>query len=176
MASQFGENSLRNSCLAFIQLNFNYLHRLNGVVGRVPVYHATGQEWVDIGYHFVIGGDGLVYEGRPWFKMGAHTKYHNRKSIGIAFLGDYDKDCPNPSMLDIIPKLVYCGVEKILSRVIIKDTKIKHKKSISLETKMQVIRRLDTGERESQIGAAFNLATSTIRIILENKEKILSSR
>ncbi|GFQ92547.1 peptidoglycan-recognition protein LB [Trichonephila clavata] len=44
--------------------------------------------------------------------MGAHTKYHNRKSIGIAFLGDYDKDCPNPSMLDIIPKLVYCGVEK----------------------------------------------------------------
>ncbi|GFT64617.1 n-acetylmuramoyl-L-alanine amidase, partial [Nephila pilipes] len=68
--------------------------------------------WVDIGYHFVIGGDGLVYEGRPWYKMGAHTKYHNRKSIGIAFLGDYDKDCPNPSMLDIIPKLVYCGVEK----------------------------------------------------------------
>ncbi|GFW22456.1 hypothetical protein TNCV_1432061 [Trichonephila clavipes] len=28
---------------------------------------------------------------------------------------------------------------------------------------MQVIRRLDTGERQSQIGVALNLATSTIR-------------
>ncbi|GFT85935.1 hypothetical protein TNCV_3255821 [Trichonephila clavipes] len=40
---------------------------------------------------------------------------------------------------------------------------------------MQVFRRLDTGERQSQIGAALNLATSTIRTILKNKEKILSS-
>ncbi|GFX98417.1 hypothetical protein TNCV_4001861 [Trichonephila clavipes] len=35
------------------------------------------------------------------------------------------------------------------------------RKSISLETKMQVIRRLDTSERQSHIGAAFNLATSS---------------
>ncbi|GFU77592.1 hypothetical protein TNCV_3499641 [Trichonephila clavipes] len=42
---------------------------------------------------------------------------------------------------------------------------------------MQVIRRLDTGERQFQIGAALNLATSThtIRTILKNKEKILLS-
>ncbi|GFX17827.1 hypothetical protein TNCV_2292761 [Trichonephila clavipes] len=40
---------------------------------------------------------------------------------------------------------------------------------------MQVIRRLYTGERQSHIGAALNLATSTIRIILKYKEKILSS-
>ncbi|GFT67502.1 hypothetical protein TNCV_2361071 [Trichonephila clavipes] len=40
---------------------------------------------------------------------------------------------------------------------------------------MQVIRRLDTGERQSQIGAALNLATSTIRTILKNKIKIMSS-
>ncbi|GFR09786.1 hypothetical protein TNCT_737991 [Trichonephila clavata] len=39
---------------------------------------------------------------------------------------------------------------------------------------MQVIRRLDTGERQSQIAAALNLATSTIRTLLKNKEKILS--
>ncbi|GFV29286.1 hypothetical protein TNCV_4603181 [Trichonephila clavipes] len=40
---------------------------------------------------------------------------------------------------------------------------------------MQVIRRLDTGERQSQIGAVLNLATSTVRTILKNKEKILQS-
>ncbi|GFV12655.1 hypothetical protein TNCV_1388511 [Trichonephila clavipes] len=38
-----------------------------------------------------------------------------------------------------------------------------------------MIRRLDTSERQSQIGAALNLVTSTIRTILKNKEKILSS-
>ncbi|GFV37213.1 hypothetical protein TNCV_1056171 [Trichonephila clavipes] len=40
---------------------------------------------------------------------------------------------------------------------------------------MQVIRKLDTGERQSQISAALKLKTSTIRTILKNKEKILSS-
>ncbi|GFT43453.1 hypothetical protein TNCV_815051 [Trichonephila clavipes] len=49
------------------------------------------------------------------------------------------------------------------------------RKSISLGTKMQVIRRLDTSERQFQIGAALNLAASIIRTILKYKEKILSS-
>ncbi|GFT18045.1 hypothetical protein TNCV_4837851 [Trichonephila clavipes] len=48
------------------------------------------------------------------------------------------------------------------------------KEAFSLETKMQVIRRLDTGERQLQTGAALNLTTSPIRTILKNKEKILS--
>ncbi|GFW24807.1 hypothetical protein TNCV_1960731 [Trichonephila clavipes] len=48
------------------------------------------------------------------------------------------------------------------------------RKSISLETKMQVI-RIDTGERQSQIGAALNLAASTIRISFKNREKKLQS-
>ncbi|GFU28501.1 hypothetical protein TNCV_1410381 [Trichonephila clavipes] len=39
---------------------------------------------------------------------------------------------------------------------------------------MQGISRSDTGERQSQMGAALNLAISTIRTILKNKEKILS--
>lgn len=59
------------------------------------------------------------------------------------------------------------------------DNKNQEKKatreSISLETKMQVIRRLDSGEHQSQISAALNLATSTIKTILKKKEKILSS-
>ncbi|GFU06822.1 hypothetical protein TNCV_4353741 [Trichonephila clavipes] len=56
-----------------------------------------------------------------------------------------------------------------------KQEKKATRKSISLETKMQVIRRLDSGERQSQISAAMNLATSTIRTIIKNKEKILST-
>lgn len=49
------------------------------------------------------------------------------------------------------------------------------RKKISLETKMQVLKRLDSGERQCQIADEFNLSTSTIRTIYKNKEKILSS-
>lgn len=56
-----------------------------------------------------------------------------------------------------------------------KQEKKATRKSISLETKMQVIKRLESGERQSQISTALNLTTSTIRTILKNKEKILSS-
>ncbi|GFX40382.1 hypothetical protein TNCV_4320151 [Trichonephila clavipes] len=40
MASQFGEKSLRNSCLAFIQLNFNFPQRVRSLVGRLYAYYA----------------------------------------------------------------------------------------------------------------------------------------
>ena len=49
------------------------------------------------------------------------------------------------------------------------------RKNISVETKMQVIRSLYCGQRQSQMSAALNLATSTIRTIFKRKEKILSS-
>ncbi|XP_035785870.1 peptidoglycan-recognition protein LE-like isoform X4 [Anopheles albimanus] len=32
------------------------------------------QGFADIGYNFLVGGDGQVYEGRGWNKQGAHTK------------------------------------------------------------------------------------------------------
>lgn len=38
---------------------------------------------------FLIGNDGNVYEGAGWNKVGAHTLGYNRKSIGIAFIGDF---------------------------------------------------------------------------------------
>lgn len=46
------------------------------------------------------------------------------------------------------------------------------RKSISLDIKMQVLRRLENGERQVDIGNALNLSTSTIRTIVKNKDKI----
>lgn len=43
--------------------------------------------FADIGYNFMIGGDGNIYEGRGWHKQGAHTSGYNRGSIGIAYIG-----------------------------------------------------------------------------------------
>jgi hypothetical protein len=46
------------------------------------------------------------------------------------------------------------------------------RKSISLDVKLQVLRRLEAGEREVDVGASLTLATSTIRTIIKNADKI----
>lgn len=67
--------------------------------------------WSDIGYNFIIGGDGAVYEGRGWTLEGAHTLAWNNVSIGIAFIGTYNNEIPSSSMLSAFQLLVEKGVE-----------------------------------------------------------------
>ena len=43
----------------------------------------------DIGYHFVIGSDGTIYEGRDIGARGNHA-YPNTGNIGILWLGDFN--------------------------------------------------------------------------------------
>lgn len=44
----------------------------------------------DIGYHYVITIDGRIHPCRPDNKPGAHTKGHNKYSIGICYVGGLD--------------------------------------------------------------------------------------
>lgn len=48
--------------------------------------------WSGIGYHFFIKRDGQIELGRPLEKQGAHTKNHNKNSIGLCYAGGVDKD------------------------------------------------------------------------------------
>jgi N-acetylmuramoyl-L-alanine amidase len=45
--------------------------------------------WADIGYNFVVGEDGNIYEGRGWNAKGAHAPAYNGRSIGICIIGDF---------------------------------------------------------------------------------------
>ena len=38
--------------------------------------------WWDIGYSFLVGEDGNIYEGRGWNEIGAHTKGYNDVGLG----------------------------------------------------------------------------------------------
>ncbi|KAH9375600.1 hypothetical protein HPB48_013816 [Haemaphysalis longicornis] len=69
-------------------------------------------EWWDIGYSFVIGGDGRVYQGRGFGVESAHTKGYNRGGISIAFIGDYRNTTPSDKMLAAAQKLIDCGMEQ----------------------------------------------------------------
>ena len=71
--------------------------------------------WNDIGYSFLIGGDGKVYEGRGWGIEGGHTccTYYNRIGHAIAFVGNYVSVLPSTNMRNVAKKLIECGVKRV---------------------------------------------------------------
>lgn len=48
------------------------------------------KQWEDIGYNFLVGEDGNVYEGRGWGVKGAHSIPYNGKSMGICMIGNFE--------------------------------------------------------------------------------------
>lgn len=52
--------------------------------------HIMHRHFRDIGYHFYITRDGIIHEGRPMQKTGAHCNGHNSHSIGICYEGGLD--------------------------------------------------------------------------------------
>ena len=51
-------------------------HRLRGFSG--------------IGYHYLVGLDGTVFEGRSEAVVGAHCAGHNARSVGVCYVGGVD--------------------------------------------------------------------------------------
>lgn len=60
----------------------------------------------DITYHFLIGKDGTIYEGRPLNYEGAHVRSHNAGNIGVAFLGNYSSQGFNDAQVHSAKTLV----------------------------------------------------------------------
>ncbi|CAF3104964.1 unnamed protein product [Rotaria socialis] len=82
--------------------------------------HGNYFGWDDIGYHFVIGENGKVYEGR-----GRNNDTHGKKTIlsiiytdnvfhlsGVCIIGDFRKASPNEKALNALRSLVDCGVKQ----------------------------------------------------------------
>ncbi|XP_028385854.1 peptidoglycan recognition protein 1 [Phyllostomus discolor] len=77
---------------------------------NVQHYHAQTLDWCDVAYNFLIGEDGLVYEGRGWDLMGDHASLWNNKAIGITFMGNFMERSPAPRALRAARSLLACGV------------------------------------------------------------------
>ncbi|XP_072743376.1 peptidoglycan recognition protein 3 [Anoplolepis gracilipes] len=73
--------------------------------------HMNNRRWSDIGYNFLVGEDGNVYEGRGWGKKGAHSVPFNSKSIGICIIGNYSNRTPKAAAIEAVAKLIARGVD-----------------------------------------------------------------
>ncbi|KAH8270085.1 hypothetical protein KR018_003805 [Drosophila ironensis] len=76
----------------------------------VQSFHMDSWGWDHIGYNFLVGGDGRIYEGRGWDYVGAHTKGYNVDSIGVSFIGTFTKTKPNKRQLKACELLIAEGV------------------------------------------------------------------
>lgn len=55
-------------------------------VQAIQHLHQVGNKWDDIGYHFLVGENGKVYEGRGWNRQAAHSPGWNSDSYGNAIV------------------------------------------------------------------------------------------
>ena len=78
-------------------------------VRRIHRLHASERGWGDIGYGYLIGPDGTIFEGRSTSRSrpghapaGAHVKDHNAGSLGVVLLGGFMTSEPPPAALEAL--------------------------------------------------------------------------
>lgn len=91
------------------------------LVRKIQTFHIESLGWQDIGYNFLVGGDGYVYTGRGWDYAGAHTFGWNDRSIGINLIGTFIDTLPPRQQILAAQQLIELGVE--LGKIV-KDYKL----------------------------------------------------
>jgi len=77
------------------------------LVRAIQRYHQDHRHWADIGYHFLIGRKGEVYEGRPVQAQGAHVGgAKNRHNLGVSVIGDFQRNRPTSAQLASLETLL----------------------------------------------------------------------
>ena len=69
------------------------------IIQAIENYHRNGRKWSAIGYHYLVGRDGNIYEGRPAHIQGAHVSGGNKHNLGISVVGDFERKAPNARQL-----------------------------------------------------------------------------
>src|SRR3989339_404760 len=90
----------------------NYKSSTSKQIKKIYRYHSYTRKWGDIGYNYIIGKDGAIFEGRYGGNgvIGGHSYYkgtnYNKGSIGIAVLGNYENEHLSSEAKDSLQKLI----------------------------------------------------------------------
>lgn len=67
-------------------------------------WHMDGKGWPDISYHFIVGVDGNIYEGRdPAYETDTFTDYDTTGHFQVVLEGNFDIDRPTAAQLESLP-------------------------------------------------------------------------
>ena len=81
-------------------------------VRSIQTFHIESHSWLDVGYNFMVGGDGMVYIGRGWDKQGAFTHRHHESTIEISLIGTFREATPTETQLATTRKLLKVGIRE----------------------------------------------------------------
>ncbi len=68
-------------------------------------FHVNGRGWADIGYNWLVDGNGVIYQGRAFNLdgnrdvIGAHFSGYNANTMGICVIGNYNNRMPTGDAL-----------------------------------------------------------------------------
>ena len=66
----------------------------------IETTHMVDQGLYDVSYHYIVGFDGVIYEGRNIGARGAHVLGGNTGKIGVVLLGNFNIISPMQDQLD----------------------------------------------------------------------------
>ena len=72
-------------------------------------FHTVTNGWDDIGYNWLIDGNGIIYEGRGQGLQGAHFSCMNQKTIGICVIGNYENATPTVEAINALQDFIAWG-------------------------------------------------------------------
>ncbi|MBT8399337.1 MAG: peptidoglycan recognition protein family protein [Rhodothermia bacterium] len=78
---------------------------------ELQLWSEDNRNWWDVPYHFLIGLDGTIYEGRDYrFRGETNTRYDVNGHLLISVLGNYELQEPTPEQVEAIADLMAWGV------------------------------------------------------------------
>lgn len=72
-------------------------------------FHTGTNGWDDIGYNWLIDGNGIIYEGRGQGLQGAHFSCMNKNTIGICVIGNYENATPTTEAINALQNFIAWG-------------------------------------------------------------------
>ena len=80
---------------------------------NLQAWGARDRNWWDVPYHFLMGLDGTVFEGRDWRFMGeTNTSYDPGGHFLISIIGNYEQQEPTSAQLEAIADLMAWALKR----------------------------------------------------------------
>lgn len=102
----FSDNNEPTHLIVHHNAGTNQASNWSAVVRSIYNQHVDVNGWSDIGYHYLIDPNGVVYRGRTDTQIGAHFCSTNSFTLGICVMGNFDLIEPAEPALSTLLDLV----------------------------------------------------------------------
>jgi hypothetical protein len=98
-----------------VVIHHSVLYTLNDAVTLLDIQrlHRNDRGWADVAYHYFVGRNGQLYQGREMSVRGVHVGGYNTGSLGVCLLGNFEEESPSPPQLNSLQRLLAYVVQRL---------------------------------------------------------------